>query len=44
MDDMILGTMIPIPNDQKKSLCDSSNYWAVALISIFFVKFLTGVC
>ena len=34
-DSMILGTMIPIPKDQKKSLCSSSNYRATALSSIF---------
>ena len=32
---MILGTMIPIPKDKKKSLCSSSNYRAIALSSIF---------
>ena len=31
---MILGTMIPIPKDKKKSLCSSSNYRAIALSSI----------
>ena len=34
-DSMILGTMIPIPKDKKKSLCSSSNYRAIALSSIF---------
>ena len=34
-DSMILGTMIPIPKDKKKSLCSSSNYKAIALSSIF---------
>ena len=29
-DTMILGTMIPIPKDKKKSLCNSSNYRAIA--------------
>lgn len=33
-DSMILGTMIPIPKDKKKSLCDSSNYRSIALSSI----------
>ena len=32
---MILGTMIPIPKDKKKSLCSASNYRAIALSSIF---------
>ena len=32
---MILGTMIPIPTDKKKSLCSASNYRAIALSSIF---------
>ena len=32
---MILGTMIPIPKDKKKSLCSSSNYRAIALSSNF---------
>ena len=32
---MILGTMIPIPKDKKKSLCSSSNYRAITLSSIF---------
>ena len=32
---MILGTMIPILKDKKKSLCKSSNYRAIALSSIF---------
>ena len=31
---MIFGTMIPIPED-KKSLCNSGNYRAIALSSIF---------
>ena len=34
-DSMILGTMISIPKDKKKSLCSSSNYRAIALSSIF---------
>ena len=33
-DSMILGTIIPISKDKKKSLCSSSNYRAIALISI----------
>ena len=33
-DSMILGTMIPIPKDKKKSLCNSSNNRAIALSSI----------
>ena len=33
-DSMILGTRIPIPKDKKKSLCNSSNYRAIALSSI----------
>ena len=28
-DSMILGTMIPVPKDKKKSLCSSSNYRAI---------------
>ena len=32
---MILGTMIPISKDKKKSLCNSGNYRAIALSSIF---------
>ena len=32
---MILGTMIPIPKDKKKSLCSASNYRAIAVSSIF---------
>ena len=34
-DSMILGTMIPIPKNKKKSLSHSSNYRAIALSSIF---------
>ena len=34
-DSMILGTMIPIRKDKKKSLCSSSNYRAIALSNIF---------
>ena len=33
-DSLILGTMIPIPKDKKKSCCSSSNYRAIALSSI----------
>ena len=32
---MILGTMIPIPKDKKKSLCSASNYRAIASSRIF---------
>ncbi len=32
---MLLGTMVPIPKNKKKSLCDSDNYRAIALSSIF---------
>ena len=32
---MILDTMIPIPKDKRTSLCDSSNYRAIALSSMF---------
>ena len=31
---MILGTMIPIPKDRRKSLCKFDNYRAIALSSI----------
>ncbi len=31
---MILGTMVPIPKNKKKSLCDSNNYRAIALSSV----------
>ena len=31
---MIMGTMIPIPRNRKHSLCNSSNYRAIALSSI----------
>ena len=34
-DSMILGTMIPIPKDKKKSLCKSINYTTIALSSSF---------
>ena len=34
-DSMILGTMIPIPKDKRTSLCDSSNYSAIAFSSMF---------
>ncbi len=33
-DSMILGTLVPIPNNKKKSLCNSDNYRAIALRSI----------
>ena len=32
-DSMILGTIVPIPKDKRTSLCDSSNYRAIALCS-----------
>jgi hypothetical protein len=32
---MLLGTMIPIPKNRKKSVCNSDNYRAIALSSIF---------
>ena len=32
---MIMGTMIPISKNRKQSLCNSSNYRAIALSSIF---------
>ncbi len=31
---MIRGTMVPIPKNKKKSLCNSNNYRAIALSSI----------
>ena len=34
-DSIIMGTMIPIPKNRKQSLCNSSNYRAIALSSIF---------
>ena len=34
-DSMILGIIIPIPKDKRTSLCDSSNYRAIALSSMF---------
>ena len=34
-DSIIFGTMILIPKDKKKSLCNSSNYRAIVLSSIF---------
>ena len=34
-DSMIMETMIPIPKNRKQSLCNSSNYRAIALSSIF---------
>ena len=33
-DSMVMGTMIPIPKNRKQSLCNSSNYRAIALSSI----------
>ena len=33
-DSLILGTIIHIPKDKKKSFCSSSNYRAIALSSI----------
>ncbi len=32
---MFLGTMVPILKNKKKSVCDSDNYWALAISSIF---------
>ncbi len=32
---ILLGTMVQIPKNKKKSLCDSDNYRAIALSSIF---------
>ncbi len=37
-DSMILGTMVPIPKNKKKSLCNSDNYRAIALSSIIGFK------
>ncbi len=34
---MLLGTMVPIPKNKKKSLCDSDNYRALHLV-VFLVK------
>ena len=34
-DSIILGTMIPIPKDKRTSLCDSRNYRAIVLNSMF---------
>ncbi len=34
LDSMILGTMVPIPNNKKKSVCNSDNYRAIVLSSI----------
>ena len=39
---MILGTMISIPKDKKKSLRSASNYRAIALSSIF-IKILDWI-
>ncbi len=33
-DSMILGIMVPIPKNKKKSLCNSDNYRAIAHSSI----------
>ena len=41
-DSMIMGTMIPIAKNRKQSLCNSSNYRAIALSSIVG-KILDGV-
>ena len=34
---MIMGTMIPISKNRKQSLCNSSNYMAIALSSILSI-------
>ena len=34
-DSMIMGTMIPIPKNRKQSLCNYSNYRAIASSSIY---------
>ena len=39
---LILGPMIPIPKDKRTSLCDFSNYRAIAL-SIMFSKVLDWI-
>ncbi len=36
---MLLGTIVPIPKNKKKSPCDSDNYQAIALSSIFGKSF-----
>ena len=33
-DDLLVGTLVPIPKNKRKLLSDSSNYWAIALSSI----------
>ncbi len=33
-DSMILGSMVPIPKNKRKSLCNSDNYRDIALSSI----------
>ncbi len=36
---MLLGTMVPIHKNNKVSLCDSDNYWAIVLSSSFCKTF-----
>ncbi len=36
---MLLGTMVPIPKNKNKSFCDSDNYQAIVLSSIFSKTF-----
>ena len=36
---MLLGTMVPIHKNKKKSLCNSDNYRAIALSNIFGTTF-----
>ena len=33
-DELLTATIVPIPKDKKKSLCQSSNYHGIALSSI----------